>query len=178
MQVSDSHFGPRYPGAEDFIRGSIRQLTRLAVALSGSQAKGEDLVASSIAACLPHWNTISGSRFSYVRRAVVNAAINAARHESLIIQIPVADVHEGALPSSGDDVADRVATGQDIKYALEQLSPRAVLVLRFLEDLSTAEAARLLNKPVGTIKRQTHEALIALRANGALDQYARPSRKA
>ena len=60
-----------------------------------------------------------------------------------------------------DAVVRRVIVGR----ALAQLAPRqrAVLVLRFYEDLSEAETAEMLGCAIGTVKSQTHHALARLR---------------
>ena len=73
------------------------------------------------------------------------------------------------------DPSDRVDRRLVLEQALAALTPRqrAVLVLRFYEDLSTQETARALGVSAGTVKSQTSAALsrlrIALRAIDGLE---------
>lgn len=83
-----------------------------------------------------------------------------------------------ALPDglSGDDIADRQALGALVRQALAGLprQQRAVLVLRYCEDLPEADVAGLLGCSVGTVKTHTHRGLRALRdvLGGEFDSHA------
>jgi RNA polymerase sigma factor (sigma-70 family) len=68
--------------------------------------------------------------------------------------VPVSDVSEGELPDV--DLDDRM----DVRETLGGLPPRhrAVLVLRYLEDLSEEQTAELLGVEPGTVKSRAHRA--------------------
>jgi DNA-binding CsgD family transcriptional regulator len=77
-------------------------------------------------------------------------------------EYPVADLPEAA---STPDIAQATADRVTVAHALRGLSPRqrAVVVLRYYEDLTEAETARTLGLSVGTVKRHGHDALARLR---------------
>jgi RNA polymerase sigma factor (sigma-70 family) len=82
--------------------------------------------------------------------------------------MPVAEVPEAA----GEDAAERHAVGVLVRQALARLprQQRAVLVLRYCEDLPTAEVASLLGCSAGAVKTHAHRGLRALRGSlGDLD---------
>ena len=77
--------------------------------------------------------------------------------------------------AGGGDPADRQALGSLIRSALAALPrrQRAVLVLRYLEDLPEASVAELLGCSAGTVKTHAHRGLRALRASlGDLGPFA------
>ena len=71
---------------------------------------------------------------------------------------------------------DRISV-QQVRAALRQLTPdqQQVITLKFLEGLSNAEVAAVLNKPVGAIKSLQHRALAALQRQLILDEERIPS---
>ena len=133
-----------------------RAFMRIAYAILGSWASAEDVVQATFTRLYVHWTRIHDeTRDAYARRALVNACYTAARRaarEPLVAEVPDrgVDSGEGADPQ--------------LMAALAQLSAkhRAVVVLRYLEDLSVAEVARVLDLPEGTVKSQAARALSRL----------------
>lgn len=111
-----------------------------------------------------------GSAEPYVRRVVVNAAIDwrQTRHRRL----------ERSPDLSADlAVEDRTAQVADrdvLVRALVALAPkqRAVLVMRYWEDLPDAEIAAALNCTAGTVRSQASRALSRLRELSGYPQAA------
>ena len=152
---------------EAYVTARTPALLRYAHVLTGDRARAEDLVQGALASSYRHWSRLSarGDVDAYVRRAVLNAHLNrwrrVGRRESLVAEPP-----EGALPDGVDRLADRDAVWR----ALATLPPRqrAVLVLRFYEDLTEAGVAAELGISVGTVKSQTSKGLTKLRAVAGL----------
>ncbi|WP_020143219.1 sigma-70 family RNA polymerase sigma factor [Terracoccus sp. 273MFTsu3.1] len=133
-----------------------RAFMRTAYAILGSWAAAEDAAQSTFTQLYVHWPRIHDeTRDAYARRALVNSCYTAARkarREPLVAEVPdrAADVRERVDP--------------ELMAALAQLSAkhRAVVVLRYLDDLSVAEVARVLDLPEGTVKSQAARALSRL----------------
>jgi RNA polymerase sigma-70 factor (sigma-E family) len=148
-----------------FVRDHGERHLRVAVLLTGDWHAAEDLVQASLIKLYRAWPRIdsaAGSPDAYLRRIIVNTHRSwwRARWRR---ETPVADLPE---PSSGDDAADQRALAVAIRQALGELPrrQRAVLVLRYLEDLPEAEVAALLGCSAGSVKTHAHRGLHALRA--------------
>ena len=110
------------------------------------------------------WSRISGSNPEpYVRKVLVNTYASWWRRR-WNGERATADLPEAAAPATSSE--ERT----DLWSALRRLPrrQRAVIVLRFYEDLTEAETARLLECSVGTVKSQTSKALAKLRIDPAL----------
>ena len=99
----------------------------------------------------------------YLRRAVVNEV--RSRHRRRVNEQRALARH-ASREATTITPEPATALSQPLIVAMQQLSVRhrAVIVLRFHDDLSEAEVARILKSPNGTIKGQTSRALAALRA--------------
>ena len=143
--------------SHDFVVSRSPALLATAYLLTGDRHRAEDLLQSALAKALRHWSRIrrQGSAEPYVRRIMVNEQRSWWRSRR---GYPVADVPDRPT-SSGDPagMSERDAVWQ----ALRRLPPRtrAVLVLRYWEDLSEAETAQILDCSVGSVKSQASRGL-------------------
>ncbi|MDQ3981368.1 MAG: SigE family RNA polymerase sigma factor [Actinomycetota bacterium] len=144
-----------------FYEAEAMRLARFALLLCGDRDRAADLVQEAMLRAYRSWGRIEGDDPApYVRRVVVNLVRNDFRKKRADRERAVPA--EQAVPSHAQGVEDALFVTQ----ALCSLSPirRAVLVLRFYEDLSEAEVARVLDRPVGTVKSDIHRSLKRLRA--------------
>ena len=160
---------PRWePAYCDFFAARQQSFMRTAYAMLGSWAAAEDATQQTFTALYVRWPRISPPKVeAYARRVLVNTCFAAYRSRGR-------EVLTEAPPDRGvwEDHDDRLA----LVDALAGLSPRdrAVLALRFLEDLSVAEVADVLDLPDGTVKSQTSRALHRLQT--ALDTTRKEAR--
>jgi RNA polymerase sigma-70 factor (sigma-E family) len=146
---------------DDYVRARSAALSRVAYLLAGDAHLAEDLLQQTLINVASRWETIRPGEDPdpYVRRALYNLHISWWRQRRQEA-IPMAQLPERAAPPH-DDVATAVAVAR----ALDRLAPRqrAVIVLRYFEDLTEAQAAQLLGIGVGTVKSTVREALAKLR---------------
>jgi RNA polymerase sigma-70 factor (sigma-E family) len=151
-----------------FVAARYRALVRRGVLLTGDSGHAEDLTQSALIKTYLAWSRIRdpANAESYARKTQVRLALRA-RGRRWRGEIAAARIPEPApgQPAGQDDLA------LDVRRALAALpaGQRAVLMLRYLDDLSEAETARLLGIPVGTVKSRTARALASLRQTGLLD---------
>jgi len=160
-----------------FVRTRGGHFLRVAVLLTGSPTEAEDLLQASLERLYRAWprlDVAESAPDAYLRRILVNTRRSwwrtKWRRES-----PVAAVPERPDPAAGTDPADGYALGALVRAALAELprQQRAVLVLRYIEDLPEASVAGLLGVSAGTVKTHAHRGLRALRASlGDLDPFA------
>jgi RNA polymerase sigma-70 factor, ECF subfamily len=134
---------------------------RTALLIAHDRAAAEDIAQEAFLAALralPRW----------LHRIVVNRAIDWARARRLRQEVAVEAVPEVAAPAVREDLG----LGE-LGEALGRLSPehRAVVVMRYLLDLTPGEIAELLELPRGTVNSRLRRGLDAL--GGALDGEAR-----
>lgn len=155
MQDRDAEFG-------EFLDSRAVVMRRTAYLLCGGDwHRAEDLVQTTLTKIYVAWPRIrrDGSIDAYSRKIMVRAAIDESRRafrrrESVVEQLPESPVH-------GSSVEEAV----DVRRALAHLpaGQRAVVVLRYWEDLSVADTAHALGRSEGTVKSQAAKGLAALR---------------
>lgn len=145
----------------EFVAARGPALLRTAYALTGDEHAAHDLVQGALAKAFTRWRQIHNGPEQYVRRIIYNSHISAWRRVRRR-ELPVADLPEQA---SADEVDSATAVRLALRDALQALPPRqrAILVLRFLEDRSVEETARILGCRTGTVGSQTSRALARLR---------------
>lgn len=144
-----------------FFSAAWPRLFRATYAVAGSRQLTEDALQSAFAKAWALWPRVSAAddQLAYVRRMAINEALGRHRRASSRRESVVALVPETASlsdPSAGDDTWTAVLA----------LPPRqrAVVVLRYYEDLSEQEIADMLGCRPGTVKSQASAALATLRA--------------
>ncbi len=147
---------------EEFVRARTAALSRVAYLLTGDHHLAEDLVQQALLRVAGRWPALvaRGDPDAYVRRVMYNQRISwwrrgeppTTRHE----------VPQEVTPDPGDGIVAAVA----VRQALARLGPRqrAVLILRYFEDLTEARTAEILGISVGTVKSQARDGLARLRA--------------
>jgi RNA polymerase sigma-70 factor (sigma-E family) len=150
------------PGFRDYVAARQRALLRTARMLTGNQHTAEDLVQAALERVWPRWSRIvrDGDPDAYVRRVLVNTYSTWWRRKWRS-ETPTSKLPDVAAP---DEFAD-ADLADALRRLLPTLTPRqkAVVVLRFYEDLSEAATAEVLGCSVGTVKSQTSKALARLR---------------
>jgi RNA polymerase sigma-70 factor (sigma-E family) len=146
-------------------------LLRLAFGLTGDQRLAEDLAQTALAsACAAWWRVRrADDPDAYVRRMLISTAKNRFRRNQVSEQPgEPGDLPDPAAAGPTADAGERAV----LLAALAELPPRqrAVVVLRYGEDMRDAQAGALLGCSAGTVRSQATRALARLRASGALAQ--------
>jgi RNA polymerase sigma factor (sigma-70 family) len=142
------------PGLEDHYRECWPALVRLGRLLTGSQALGEEVAQEAYLGLLGAKHPVENPS-AYLRRSVVNRCVNAGRRARQE-QRYLARQREAAVePPELDEMWDRLR-----RLPTKQ---RAVLVLRYYEDLSEREIATVIGCKPGTVKSLSSRALEQLR---------------
>lgn len=146
---------------EQFVEERGARLLRAAWLLSGDEHHAEDLVQTALAKCYDRFDAMSDdARFeSYVRTTLHRTYISWWRKLSWRNEKP-SSVHLEQEHRDGD-----VELALDLHRALCGLTraQRAAITLRYVDDLSVAEVARILRMPEGTVKTHIHRGVAALR---------------
>jgi len=146
----------------EFVSGRWAALFRTAYLLTGDRHEAEDLLQTALANTYVGWGRIRdrGATEAYVRRALVNAASRGWRKRArTVLTDEVPDPgHDGGLSGLADQAV--------LWRAVCELPPRmrATLVLRYYEDLSEEQAARVLGCSTRALRALTARGLLALRA--------------
>lgn len=150
-----------------FVRARQQALLRSAVLICGDHHTAQDLLQDAFAKLASRWEQVKdGSPDAYVRRILYRDAVSRwrkwGRERPYDVQSPTGGF---VGRSDGRDAAGAWVAGADVRAALAQLPPRqrAVLVLRYYEDLSEVQIAEALGISTGTVKSQASGALANLR---------------
>ncbi|HEY6746094.1 MAG TPA: SigE family RNA polymerase sigma factor [Mycobacteriales bacterium] len=145
----------------DFVAARSGALFRSAYLLTGQREAAEDLLQTVLARVARRWRRIDGAPEAYVRRALHHEHISSWRRRRLRTAGTVPD-----LPAPGDHAAT-TNLRLSLAAALRTLTARqrAVVVLRYAEDLPESEVAAVLDVSVGTVRSTAFRALARLRAS-------------
>lgn len=146
-----------------FVTARWAALFRTSYLLSGSTGAAEDLLQTTLLKAYAAWARIEGMAApeAYVRAMLVNTFLSGRRRKSATRELSAADVPERSVASHEDRVVERSSLWDRVKL----LPPRqrAVVVLRYYEDLPERQIAELLGCSAGTVKSQASDALRTLK---------------
>jgi RNA polymerase sigma-70 factor (sigma-E family) len=146
----------------EFVAARWTSLYRLAYLLTASPTAAEDLLQTTFEKTYASWPRISRMEFpeAYVRRMLANALVSSRRRAWL------REVSSDSVPEAAGEAIEVGVLDRSLLWPLVCALPvrqRAVIVLRYYEDLTEAQIADLLGCAPGTVKSQTSAAMKALR---------------
>jgi RNA polymerase sigma-70 factor (sigma-E family) len=163
--VLDRRLVAHRAGYDEYVAARSARLLRTAYLLTRDWALAEDLLQTALAKAWLAWRRIEVDPDRYVRAVLVNTYASWW-HRRWTGETPTERLpeHTGADPHAGYDERDA------LWRALGRLPrrQRAVVVLRYFDDLSEAETARVLGCSVGNVKSQASRALAKLRVDESL----------
>ncbi|WP_438306722.1 SigE family RNA polymerase sigma factor (plasmid) [Streptomyces sp. HUAS TT11] len=158
---------------EEFVSARGQRLLSVAWLLTGDKHLAEDLLQTVLTKVWPKWRSIAGGNpEAYIRKALVNTHVSWWKRR-WHGEVPHAPSDLTTLTSRGAAAVDPFAS-VDLEHSLSdvlRLLPsrqRAVVVLRYFEDLSVEETAEVLGCRPGTVRSHTTKALALLRSKLAL----------
>jgi len=157
-----------------FVRVHSTALLRSAYLLTGDRLEAEELVQDTLVRLYPNWDRVAAADvpLAYVRRSLTNNFLNGRRRRSandLLFAEPPEQPYEL-------DLGSRLSDRQQVRRLLDGLPARqrAVLVLRFFEDLEDTEIASIIGCRRGTVRSIISRSLQQLRAETERQAESRP----
>ena len=134
-------------------------LQRFATFMCGDRDLAADLAQEALARTYAAWARTRDPA-AYARRIVVNA-VRDQRRKAVVRRLRPVDEPASTSESRETATLEKLSVAE----MLQKLSPsrRAVVVLRFYEDMTEPQIAALLERPLGTVKSDLHRALDSLR---------------
>ncbi|MEV4618161.1 SigE family RNA polymerase sigma factor [Asanoa sp. NPDC049573] len=159
----------------EFVAARSPALLRTAYLLTGDWATAEDLLQTALTKIYLAWRRLGEIEAvePYARRVLVNTSISWWRRR-WHGERPTEVLPERAVADRVDEQLERDALWRHVQSLPAR--QRAVLVLRFYEDLSEAQTAAILDISTGTVKSQTSRALTTLRARLGAERAADQAR--
>ncbi|MER6332300.1 SigE family RNA polymerase sigma factor [Streptomyces sp. NPDC001034] len=168
--TSASAAAPPYSSFTSYVRARRPLLLRTARSLTANPSDAEDLLQTALAKTYAAWERIENQRAldGYVRRALLNTRTSQWRKHR--VDEFACDELPEPEPLPDDDPAERQALHDAMWRAIMKLPTRqrAMVVLRYYEDLSEAQTAEVLGVSVGTVKSAVSRALGKLREDPEL----------
>ncbi|MFJ7063859.1 SigE family RNA polymerase sigma factor [Streptomyces sp. NPDC101115] len=156
-------------GFAAFAVGAWPRLVRTAQLLTGDFHEAEDLVQTTLAKVYGRWRRVPREEIDlYVRRALINNNLSRLRRKRVVHLLT--PVLPESLRHASAGHAEAVEQRTALLAALADLPARqrAVMVLRYWEDLSESEIAAVLDCSIGTVKTHARRGLAALRSHPGL----------
>lgn len=146
---------------EDFVHATGNRLMRTAVLLCGDWHLAEDLLQTTYAKVYARWRKVSAAEepLAYTRTVLLNTYLSHRRLKRST-ELPTESFPESAVANPNEQ-----ATRLDVLAAMRSLGAmdRAVLALRYWEDFSVSETARLLGMSEGAVRTRSTRATAKLR---------------
>jgi RNA polymerase sigma-70 factor (sigma-E family) len=148
---------------EEYMSARQPSLLRTAYLLTGDRHSAEDLVQTSLAKLYLSWDKVQRRELidGYVRRIMVNENNSLWRRAWKRKEVTTDELPDRVGVTDRPDHGESSALWEFVQTLPRK--QRAVVVLRYYEDLSEAEVADILGISVGTVKSQSSRALAALR---------------
>ena len=145
-----------------FVRDCSLALRRAAFALTNDHGHAEDLLQLSLITVYKRWERVrqANDPTAYSKRILYTTFVRSFRRPRVRELLGV-EMDRAIIDDDRDFLEDKETLARAI--AALPRRQRAVIVLRFYEDQSTTDVAKLLNCSVGTVKSQTSKALTKLR---------------
>ncbi|WP_260194438.1 SigE family RNA polymerase sigma factor [Actinophytocola gossypii] len=155
MRARDQEFA-------DFFSARFDATRRVAYAMCGSWVDAEEITQNAFVRVYARWAKIRLDTVDAYLRTVVTRVFLDTKRRARAREQAFADVPDQAVPPDHSS-HDRLA----MQAALMTVPPgqRAVLVLRYVADLSIDQVAEILGCSAGTVKSQAARGLATLRAN-------------
>jgi RNA polymerase sigma-70 factor (sigma-E family) len=160
-------------GFRAFVHSRLGRWSRVAYLLTGDHHAAEDLLQNALVKLAARWDRVSavGEPDAYLRAVLYHEHVSLwrrSRHRR--VERPMESPPERGGPDESEDTIRRLV----VQQALVRLPARqrAVIVLRYFEDLSEADTATVLGCSVGAVKSHTHRAMRQLRLDGAAREVA------
>lgn len=150
-------------GFDEFVTRHGPELLRLAYMLSGDRGRAEDLVQGSLVKAYRRWDSVSAADrpIAYLRTMVVREHLSWRRRRSNH-EVPSTVPDIGSVSDSTTAVVETDAMWRVL--AILPRRQRAVLVLRYYEDLSDASIAETLGCALGTVRSNASRGLATMRS--------------
>jgi RNA polymerase sigma-70 factor (sigma-E family) len=162
---------------DEFVAASVEPLLRTAHLITWDLGEAEDLVQECLFEVARRWSRVRRMEqpLAYTRRILINLALDDARARA-VRRIEL-DGNVTAADEPAREVLAGLETRDELLAALARLTPRqrAVLVLRYFNDLTEPQVAELLGCSTGTVKSNASRGLARLRA--ALSPIPNPTRE-
>jgi RNA polymerase sigma-70 factor (sigma-E family) len=160
-----------YPSFASYVRARQPVLLRTARSLTANPSDAEDLLQTALTKTYVAWERIEDHRAldGYVRRALLNTRTSQWRKRR-VDEFVCEELPEPEPVRGGDDPAEQQALHDAMWRAIMKLPARqrAMVVLRYYEDLSEVQTAEVLDVSVGTVKSAVSRALGKLREDPEL----------
>ncbi|GAA2365699.1 SigE family RNA polymerase sigma factor [Nonomuraea africana] len=144
-----------------FVASRSDSLIRLAYVLTNDQHAAEDLLQTALMKTAGHWRRIRGNPEAYVRKVMYHEQVGRWRSPRWGRERVVPAPPEQPVEDRTHEVENRLTLQQALRAL--PVRKRAVLVLRYYEDLPESEVAKIMGCSVGTVRSQTHQAVARLR---------------